>query len=137
MEILVKMKHHILRISRDDWMRQVFSIKKYYSGMMSVKGWQTGSIVIFLKKVGKTDSIIGYGVVEGVDSLDDMSEEEKAMCQKNGWKNAVRFRDLKKLEPPKPLKETTIGEWNVKGRLLHGRTLADEDVKMILEEEIY
>ncbi|MCS7115485.1 MAG: hypothetical protein RMJ15_05580 [Nitrososphaerota archaeon] len=130
------MKHHLLRISRDEWMRQVFKVKKYYSGMRSVKGWQTGSVVIFLKKVGKADSIIGYGIVEGVESLEDMDEHEKAMCQKHGWKSAVRFSELKRFESPKLVKETVIGEWNVKGRFLHGRALSSEEVRLILEEEL-
>ena len=132
---MVNIKHHILRISRDDWMRQVFEVRKYYSGMRSIKGWQIGSIVIFLKKVGETDSIIGYGVIKGIETLDNLSGDEKALCQKHGWKVAVRFSDLERLEPPKPLKETTIGEWDVKGRLLHGRTLSNEEIKLILEED--
>lgn len=131
----MNMKHHILRISRDEWVKQVFEVKKYYTAMRRVKGWEIGSMVIFLKKVEKADSLIGYGVIEGIETLDDMSEDEKAMCQKHGWKVAIRFSDLEKFEPPKPLKETTIGEWDVKGRLLHGRTLSDEEIKLILGED--
>lgn len=129
----MEVKHHILRISRDEWLKQVFTVKKYYSGMRSVRGWQTGSVVIFLKKVGKMDSIIGYGVVEGVETLEDMDDHEKAMCQKNGWKSAVKFSELIKFEKPKLVKDTIIGEWRVKGRFLHGRTLSDDEVKLILE----
>lgn len=128
------MKHHILRISKDEWVRQVFGVKRYYTGMRSVKGWEINSKVIFLKKVGKADSIIGYGVIAGIETLDDMRKDEKAMCHKEGWKMAVRFSDLKKFDSPKPVKETIIGGWDVKGRLLHGRTLSDEKVKLILEE---
>jgi len=116
-------------------MRQVFEVGKYYSGMISVKGWQIGSTVILLKKVGKTDSVIGYGTIDGIETLSDMSDNERVMCQKHGWKTAVRFSDLKRLEHPKPLKETAIGKWNVKGRLLHGRTLSNEEIKLILEED--
>ena len=130
---MVNMKHHILRINRDDWMRQVFEVGKYYSGMITVKGWQTGSTVVFLKKVGKTDAIIGYGAIEGIETLDDMSEEEKTMCQENGWKSAVRFSDLQKLEPPKPINESAIGKWDARGQFLHGRTLSNEELETILK----
>ncbi|KPV62362.1 MAG: hypothetical protein AOA65_1901 [Candidatus Bathyarchaeota archaeon BA1] len=130
----MSIRHHILRVSRDEWVRQVFDVKKYYTGMRAVKGWETNSVVIFLKKVEKTDSVIGYATVEDVETLNEMSENEKAMCQEHGWITAIKLRDAKRLEPPKPLGETTIGGWSVKGRFLHGRSLSDEDIKSILEE---
>ena len=131
-EILVDLKHHILRISRDEWIRQVYDVGKYYSGMIGVKGWQIGSTVVFLKKVGKKDSVIGHGSIAGIETIDDMSEEEKKMCQENGWKSAVRFADLKKLEPAKPINETAIGKWGARGQYLHGRALSNEELETIL-----
>ena len=126
------LKHHILRITRDDWIRQVFEVRKYYSGMIPIKGWKVGSTVVFLGKVGKMDSVIGWGIIEGIEKIDDMTVEEKTMCQENGWKYAVRFGDLERLSTPKPLKETPLVKWDVKGRFFNGRTLTDEELETIL-----
>lgn len=90
-------RHHILRVSRDEWVRQVFKVKKYYTAMRCVKGREAGSVVIPLKKVGKVDSIIGHGVIEGVEPLEEMSKDERAMCQRYGWRVAIKFGYLKRL----------------------------------------
>ena len=115
-------------------MKQIFEVRKYYSGSPAIYGWQVGSTVVFLKEVNKMDSFVGYGVVEGVEKADFMSEEEKSMCQENGWKYAVRFGDLERLNHPKPLKETAIANWGVNGKFLHGRILSNEELNTILNE---
>ncbi len=128
------LRHHILRISKDEWVKRVFKIRKYYTGMRSVKGWESGSTVIFLKKVGKFDSIIGYGVIKRIKTFRDMNENEKSECKEHGWKIILEFSKVKKLKVPKPVKETLVSEWNAKGRYLHGRCLTDEEVSSILAD---
>ncbi|MEA2089336.1 MAG: hypothetical protein U9O89_01055 [Thermoproteota archaeon] len=127
-------KNHIMRVKTEEWVRQVFEVKKYYTGMITVKGWKPGSAVLFLRKVGQADSIIGYGTVARIQGLDEMSEEERTMCRENGWEMAVTFSDVKQLASPLPVKETKIGNWEAKGRYLHGRTLSDEVLESILSK---
>ena len=115
-------------------MKRIFEVRKYHPGSPAIYGWQVGSTLVFLKEVNKIDSFVGYGIVENVEKADFMSEEEKLMCQENNWKYTIRFSDLERLNPPKPLKETAIANWNVNGKFLHGRIVSNEELKKILNE---
>ena len=129
---LVAQEHHILRLNSENNVEKVFQRKKYFSAMTSVNGWQQGSTVIFLKKFDKKDSVIGYGIIDNIKKLDDMSEEEKEICKETDNKFVLSLDRLAKLNPPKPIKETAIGKWGIYGKVLHGRSLSDQELRTAL-----
>ena len=122
---------YILRISTDDWLRQVYERKKYYSGVM--RDWRRGSVILFAKKTDAGDSFIGYGVVDKVEMLWEMTPDEEEYSKQHGWKCALSFGNLIRFDKPLPIKESIIAGDPRKGRLLHGARLKEDQVDSILE----
>jgi len=123
---------YILRIARDEWVKQVFGLKKYYVG---VRGrWEPGLTIFFARKAEKGDSFLGYGLIESVQELEELSEEERRECEKWGWKHALNFKDVVKFEPPLPIKETLLKDTGLWGNRLHGYRLTSEQVRSILSK---
>ena len=123
---------YILRISRDEWVEQVFDLKKYYVG---VRGrWEPGLTVFFARKAEKGDSFLGYGFIDNVQELEELSEEERSECEKWGWKRALNFKNVVKFEPPLPIKETFLKDTGLWGSRLHGYRLTSEQVRSILSK---
>ena len=123
---------YILRIARDEWVKQVFDLKKYYVG---VRGrWEPGLTIFFARKAEKGDSFLGYGFIENVQELEELSEEERSECEKWGWKHALNFKNVVRFEPPLPIKETLIKDVGLWGSRLHGYRLTSEQVQSILSK---
>ncbi|MBE0511627.1 hypothetical protein IBX38_01085 [Candidatus Bathyarchaeota archaeon] len=123
---------YILRISRDEWVKQVFDLKKYYVGVR--RRWEPGLTIFFARKAEKGDSFLGFGLIENVQGLEELSEEERSECEKWGWKHALNFKNVLKFEPPLPIKETLIKEVGLRGSRLHGYRLTSEQVRSILSK---
>jgi hypothetical protein len=123
---------YILRISRDEWVKQVFDLKKYYVGVR--RRWEPGLTIFFARKAEKGDSFLGFGLIENVQGLEELSEEERSECKKWNWKHALNFKNVVKFEPPLPLKETLIKEVGLQGSRLHGYRLTSEQVRSILSK---
>jgi hypothetical protein len=122
---------YILRISTDEWLDQVYELKKYYSGVM--RGWKRGTPILLAKKTDVGDSFIGYGIVGKVEMLWEMSPEEEAYCKENNWRCALTFKSLFSYEKPYPIKESILADDPRKGSFLHGARLTEEQVDTILE----
>ncbi|MCX6649985.1 MAG: hypothetical protein NTV61_11490 [Candidatus Bathyarchaeota archaeon] len=58
---------YILRISRDEWLEQVFRLNKYYTGIM--RDYKRGTPILLAMKAGGRDSFVGYGIVDKVEML--------------------------------------------------------------------
>ena len=122
---------YILRISKDQWLKQVYDLKKYYPGTM--RRWKRGTIILLAKKAEEGDSFIGYGVVDKVQMLWELPPEEEAYCRERGWKCALSFKTLFRFDKPFPIKESILADDPRKGRLLHGVRLTEDQVDAILE----
>jgi len=121
---------YILRISRDEWVKQVFNLKRYYAGVR--RRWEPGLTILFAHKAEKGDSFLGYGVIESVLKTEELSEKERTECKKYGWNRAINFKDIRKFHPPLPIKETVIKDVGVRGNRLHGFPLTSAQVQSIL-----
>ena len=122
---------YILRISTDEWLKQVYDRKKYYSGVM--RQWKRGNVILLAKKTDAGDSFIGYGVIDKVEMLWELSPEDEAYCKEHGWKCAISFQPLIRFEKPYPIRESILADDPRKGRLLHGARLTEDQVDAILE----
>ena len=58
---------YILKVSHDDWVEQIFELKKDYSGI--IRNWRVGTPIFLAKKKDAGDSFLGYGVTEKVEML--------------------------------------------------------------------
>lgn len=126
-----KPKNFILRITREDWLKRVFILKKYYPGVP--RCWEKGGLVFFARKSEAGDSLIGYGVIEDFVRKDNLSDKERLECDIMNWKGAIIFKEIYKFEPPIPIKETFLAELKLKGKYLHGFQLTNDQVAEILE----
>lgn len=124
-------KNIILRISKDEWFRQVFTIKKYYPGV--ARHWERGGLIFLVKRADRGDSIVGYGVIERFIPREMLTREEKKECERMSWRGAIVFSKLYKFEPPLLIKETILGGLRAKGRCWHGYPLTEEQTENILE----
>ena len=122
---------YILRVSTDDWVEQIFEIKKYYSGIM--RNWKRGTPILLAKKTEAGDSFLGYGVTDKVEMLWEMSPEEENYCRENNWRCALTLKPLIRFKNPYPIKETFLAEDKRKGSFLHGAMLMEGQVDEILE----
>jgi hypothetical protein len=123
---------YILRISRDEWVRQVFSIKKYYAGVK--RKWEPNLTILLARKAEKGDSFLGYGVIESVVKTEELSGRERDECEKYGWNRMIKFKDVIKFDPPLPIKETAVKDVGVRGNRLHGYRLTPEQIQSILSQ---
>ncbi len=122
---------YILRISTDDWLNQVYELKKYYSGVM--RNWRKETPILLAKKTDVGDSFIGYGVVGKVEFLWELPPEEEAYCRENNWKCALAFKTLNKFEKPYPIKDTFLADDPRKGSFLHAVRLTEDQVNAVLD----
>lgn len=127
----IQPKNFILRVSREEWVRQVFTIKKYYPGVP--RRWEEGGVILLARRSGVGDSLIGYGIVKNFVGKDYLSDKERLECERMGWRGAIIFEEMYRFEPPLPLKETFLAGLRAKGKLLHGYPLTDNQVAEILE----
>jgi hypothetical protein len=123
---------YIMRISNDDWVTQVFELKKYYSGI--IRKWRIGTPILFAKKTGVGDSFLGYGITDRVEMLWEMTPEEEKYCEENGWKCSITFNPLRRFKKPLPVKETFLASDKRKGSFLHGALLSEDQIDLLLEQ---
>ena len=121
----------ILRITREEWYRQVFTIKKYFPGI--TRRWGLESIILLVRKAEKGDSFVGYGILKEFIKRDQLPKEKKEECEKMGWRGVLVFKELYRFKPPLPIKETVLKGSRAKGRCFHGYPLTKEQVDAILE----
>lgn len=123
---------YIMRISNDDWVTQVFELKKYYSRI--IRKWRIGTPILFAKKTEVGDSFLGYGITDRVEMLWEMTPEEEKYCEENGWKCSITFNPLRRFKKPLPVKETFLSNDKRKGSFLHGALLTEEQIDTLLEQ---
>jgi len=124
------LRHYILRITREKWVKQVFSIKKYYPGVR--RRWEPGMTILLARKAEEGDSFIGYGIVDRFIKRDSLPDREREECERMSWSGAIVFKELFKFEPPLPMKETILSGRKVKGKCFHGYPLSKSEVESIL-----
>lgn len=123
-------KNYVLRITKEEWFRQVFTIKKYYPGIR--RRWESVNVILLARNTEKGDSFVGYGILEKFVRRDLLSEEEKKNCEAEGWLGALIFSELYRFEPPLLIKDTTLGSGRVRGKCFHGYPLTHRQVNSIL-----
>lgn len=122
---------YILRIATDEWLKQVYRLKRYYPGLN--RRWDEGTVILLAKKAEAGDSFIGYGIVERVMRPEELPPDERAYCEGHGWKGAIVFKELYSFDPPYPIKESILKGDSRKGKYLHGVRLTVEEVNSIIE----
>jgi hypothetical protein len=127
---MVEAAGYILRIATEKWVDQVFDMAIYYTGVR--RRWKPGQTIIFIHKTSVGDAVIGYGVIENICEIDELSEEEQRECEKHGWKKAIEFKYVVKLEKPLPIKETFLKDSKLRGRYFHGLKLNKDQLNSII-----
>ncbi len=121
---------YILRITRKEWVEQVFERTKYYVGIK--RKWSPSQTIFFVHKTMRGDAFIGYGVVNNFQSFEELSDEEKAECEKWNWNGALDFIYVVKFKEPLLIKETFLKNSRLRGKYLHGLALTREQIDSIL-----
>jgi len=122
----------ILRIATKEWVNQVFDYAIYYTSAR--RKMSAGQTVLFVHKTEFGDAFIGYGEVGNICTVEELSEVERSLCEKWGWKKAIEFKYVVRFEEPLPIKETFLKNLKVKGRTLHCFPLSEENLKQIIDE---
>jgi len=122
---------YILRIAKKEWVRHVFNMAVYYTNFR--RKWKKGQTIIFVHKTTVGDSVVGYGEIGNVLSLEELSEEEKEYCGKYGWKKAIEFKYVIPFKNPLPLRDTFLKELKLRGKMLHGFPLNKEQINSIID----
>jgi hypothetical protein len=119
----------ILRITREEWFKQVFSIKKYFPGIS--RRWESKGTILLVRKTENGDSFVGYGVLDEFVKREMLPDEKRKECETMGWKGVLIFKELYRFEPPLKIKDTVIGTSKAKGKCFHGFPLTQEQVDSV------
>jgi hypothetical protein len=122
----------ILRIDKKQWVKQVFTLAIYYSSIH--RKWQAGQTVLFAHKTRAGDAFVGYGVIKNIYEKDELSDEERQECEKQGRKKALEFSYVIEFKNPLPIKETFLKDSKLRGRYLHGLYLTKLQLDSILQQ---
>ena len=125
------MSNYMLRISKDEWVRLVFSKKAYYTSMR--RNWKEGGKILFVKKIEEGDALIGYAIIDSIIDYDSLPSKEKELCLNYGWTKKLVFKKMIRFEPPILIKDTMIAEWPQRGALLHGAPISDEQLDGVIK----
>jgi hypothetical protein len=123
---------YILRIGDEQWVRRVFDMAIYYSNLN--RKWSRGETVLFVHKTPFGDAFVGYGAIAQTKQKRYLSQEEKAECERGGWKRAIEFQYVVRFEKPLLIKETVLAKSRLRGRFFHGLKLQPEQVRNILTQ---
>jgi hypothetical protein len=120
----------ILRITKEEWVHQVFDLRMYYTGVK--RKWTPGMMIFFARNSGRGDSFIGSGVIQTIKTVDELTENEKRECQEYGWTRRLDFSKMSKFEPPVLLRNTPLANVPQKGSFLQGYYLNESEIDAIL-----
>jgi hypothetical protein len=112
---------YVLRIVGEELAAHVFDLAIYYSNLN--RKWSSGQIILFVHKLELGDAFVGYGVIERILEKDELCDQERVECERGGWKMAIEFKYVRRLERPLLVKETFLKDSKLRGRLLHGLPL--------------
>jgi hypothetical protein len=123
---------YVLRISHEDLVNQVFSLGKYYSGIQ--RNFIRGTPLLFAAKSKDGDSIVGYGVVDKIEYLWEMTPEEETYAKEHNWKIALKLRGATRFRTPLLIKNSLLKDDKRRGAYLHGAKLSEETIDALLEQ---
>lgn len=123
---------YILRVATKQWVNQVFNMAVYYTNIR--RKWKSGQVILFMHKTNVGDAIVGYGIIENMREKNELFEDEKQQCEKGGWKRAIDFKYVKRLDKPLPIKETFLKDSKLRGRYFHGLPLDKGQINLILRQ---
>jgi hypothetical protein len=111
---------YILRISRDDNERQLYTMHSLYVGIR--REWSYGTKVLFIRKFLNNDAFIGSGVIDKIVILDELTEKEKKLCIENNWYGKLLFKMVARFRPAVLIKDTPVADTNP--LVLHGTIIS-------------
>jgi hypothetical protein len=123
---------YILKIATNQWVTQVFSLAMYYTALR--RKWRPDQTVLFVHKTSFGDAMVGYGVVGDVREKGDLSDPEKNMCNRNGWKRVIEFKYVVQFEHPLSIRDTFLSSLKLRGKFLHGLPLKENQVESLVEQ---
>jgi len=124
---------YLLRLSKESWSEQVFTLGKYYAGIQ--RNWVRGTPILLAKKVEKKgDCIVGYGVVDKAEHLWEMVPEEETYAKEHGWRVGLTLRAATRFKTPLLIKNSILKEDKRKGAFLHGAKLTEDQIDALLEQ---
>jgi len=123
---------YILRISHEALVNQVFSLGKYYSGIQ--RNFIRGTPLLFAAKSKDGDSLVGYGVVDKIEYLWEMTPEEEAYAREHNWKTALTLRGATRFGTSLLIKNSLLKDDKRKGAYLHGAKLSEDAIDALIEQ---
>jgi hypothetical protein len=64
----------------------------------------------------------------------ELCDQERIECERGGWKMAIEFKYVRKLERPLLVKETFLKDSKLRGRFFHGLQLDRVQVESLLKQ---
>jgi hypothetical protein len=123
---------YVLRIAHEDLVNQVFSLGKYYSGIQ--RNFIRGTPLLFAAKSKDGDSIVGYGVVDKVEYLWEMTPEEEEYAKEYNWKIGLTLMGATRFRTPLLIKNSLLKDDKRKGAYLHGAKFSEDTINALLEQ---
>ena len=123
---------YVLRIAHEDLVNQVFILGKYYSGIQ--RNFIRGTPLLFAAKSKDGDSIVGYGVVEKIEHLWEMTPADEDYAKEHNWKLGLTLRGATRFRTPLLIKNSLLKDDKRKGIYLHGAKLSEDTIDALLEQ---
>ena len=129
---MTEVEGYILRVSTRRWVNRVFDMAIYFTNMR--RKWKNGQTVLFLHKTRAGDAFVGYGLVEKILDVTELSELDRLDCEKGRWNRAIEFKYVKRFGKPLPIKDTVLESLKLHGRYVHGVALGKNELDSILAQ---
>lgn len=127
-----RIEGYVLRIVGKEPVDHVFELAIYYTNLN--RKWTSGQIIFFLHKSELGDAFVGYGVIERIMERDELCDQERAECERGGWKMAIEFRYVRRLERQLLIKETFLKDSKLRGRFFHGLQLDGVQIESLMKQ---
>jgi len=128
--LMSQVEGYVLRIATKQWVSQVFSLAIYFTKLR--RKWKKGQMILFMHRTSIGDAFVGYGVVEALREIDELSQDDKATCEQGGWKRAIEFTYVKQFEKPLAVRNTFLRDSKLRGRCFHGLKLSNDQMRSIM-----
>jgi hypothetical protein len=109
----------IIRLTSEAAEARLFTNRWLFVGLR--RSWTKGSKILFVRKI---DGFLGYGIIAGIQQIEELDAQERQLCLEKNWSAKISFSKLTRFLPPVPIEDTQLAAENL--LTLHGSLITSQ-----------